>query len=300
LLGFEKFYLYFDPCDPGIPDAKGMPGVEVVIVDDSYRAQLKHHAYGRHHAAQIFESGSKTTSPDALNALQLCNMATGLDRARKDGIRWLLHIDIDELFHPGDQSATEHFRLLDAVSIGQARYINHEAIPNLDEHNDYFREVTLFKRNAAEIPVDVLESFRPYFKRREGYFHAYDNGKCAVRTLSGVTPATVHGFRLPVVALGRASLSTPCILHYPFTSFERYWAKLKRLGDFKGELLLGEAAPRFLLTGRDLARDDQREKAWRKYRRVIMYRDQKRTAELLAKNVLIQVVGPAKKLAEPT
>lgn len=289
-----------DPTDPGISEAATWAGVEVVVVNDAYRAQLKQHPYAQEHADQIFANGSAITSPDALTALQLCNMATGLDLARRDGIRWLLHIDIDELFYSGDQSAVDHFQLLDSLSIGQARYINHEAIPNRDEHEDCFREITHFKRNGAEIPPDVFESMRIFWHERGAYFLAYDNGKCAVRTLPGVTPATVHGFRLPIVALGRASLSMPCILHYPFTSFERYLAKFVRLGDFSGGNLLGQTwnAPRFLEESRDLVRDGEREAVRQKYRQVVMLRDQERIAELLGKDVLMNIEDPARKLAE--
>ncbi len=298
-LGFERFYLFMDPTDAGISEAHTFAGVEVVIVDDDYRAQLKHHPYSQQHAAQIFANGSAITSPDALTALQLCNMSTGLDRARRDGIRWLLHIDIDELFYSGDQSAVDHFLLLDNLSIGQARYINHEAVPNRDEHDDCFREINHFKRNGAEIPPDVFESLRPFWQERGAYFLAYDNGKCAVRTLPGVTPATVHGFRLPVVALGRASLSMPCILHYPFTSFERYLAKFARLGDFSGDNLLGQTwnTPRVLEKSRDLVRDGERETVRGMYRQVVMLRDRERIAELLRMDVLMNIEDPARKLA---
>lgn len=299
-LGFKRFYLYMDPEDSAISKVERLAGVEVVVVDEAYRERLTHHPYAQQHAGQIYAKGSATTSPDALTALQLCNMATALDFARRDGVQWLLHIDIDELFYPGEGNATEHFQLLDALAIGQARYINHEAIPSREEHEDCFREITLFKRNGAEIPPNVFESVKPFWNKRGAYFLAYDNGKCAVRTIAGVTPATAHGFRLPVVPLGRATLSTPCILHYPFTSFELYRAKCARLGDFSREMLLGQAwnAPPFLVESRELVRSGDQEQMRRKYRRAVMLRDRKRILELLEKDVLIQIASPAKHLAE--
>lgn len=299
-LGFERLYLFMDPDDPGLAEISRLPGVVVTVVDDAYRATLRHHPYAQQHASQIFATGAEKASPDALTALQLANMGVGLDFARADGLRWLLHIDCDELFYPGAGDAREHFRLLDALSIGQARYINHEAIPNRDEHDDYFAEITLFKRNGAEIPPDVFESLRPFWQRRGHYFLAYDNGKCAVRTLAGVTPATVHGFRLPVVALGRASLSSPSILHYPFTSFERYWGKFQRFGNFTSGELLGQAwsTPQFLGESRDLVNAGDREKVLRAYRRKVLMRDEKRVVELLERQVLMRISDPASSLRE--
>jgi hypothetical protein len=298
-LGFERFYLFFDPGDPGIPEASATEGVEVVIVDDAYRARLAEHPWARRHARLLFETGAVITSPDAFTALQLSNMAVGLDLARRDGARWLLHIDLDELFHPGDMTATAHFQLLDALAVGQARYINHEAIPALEEHDDYFADLTLFKRNPAEVPAEIFDPLRPFWERRQGYFLAYANGKCAVRTLDGVTPATAHGFRLPVVPLGRVSLSTPCILHYPYASFDRYWAKHARLGDFRGDAMLGERwdPPEFLLAARDFVRGDQREEARRRYLQTVLLDDPQRITELLELGVLIRVERPAKLLA---
>lgn len=297
-LGFERLYLFMDPDDPGLEEIARLPGVFVTVVDDTYRANLQHHPYAEQYAAQIFATGAAKTSPDALTALQLSNMAVGLDLARSDGVRWLLHIDCDELFYPDKGDAREHFALLDALSIGQARYINHEAIPERDEHDDYFAEITLFKRNGAEVPPEIFESLRPFWQRRGHYFLAYDNGKCAVRTLPGVTPATVHGFRLPVVPLGRATLSSPSILHYPFTSFERYWTKFQRFGRFTSGELLGQSwnMPQFLGQSRDLVNAGDRDKVLKAYRRAVLMRDKKRIAELLDMQVLMRIPGPTMRL----
>jgi hypothetical protein len=299
-LGFERLYLFMDPDDQGLEETRRLPGVAVIVIDDAYRESLRHHSYAQQFAAHIFATGAAKTSPNALTALQLANMAVGLDLARRDGIRWLLHIDSDELFYPGKGDAREHFQLLDDLSIGQARYINHEAVPVRDEHEDFFAEITLFKRNGAEVAPEVFESLRPYFQQRGHYFLAYDNGKCAVRTLPGVTPATAHGFRLPVVALGRASLSSPSILHYPFTSFERYWAKFQRLGEFPSEELLGQSwnPPQFLGQSRDLVNSGDREKVRKAYRRAVVISDKKRVAELLERQVLMRISGPATILRE--
>jgi hypothetical protein len=297
-LGFDRLYLFFDPGDVGIPEASATEGAEVVIVDDAYRARLAEHPWARAYAPALFETGARVTSPDALTALQLCNMAVGLDLARRDGARWLLHIDVDELFCAGDMTAVEHYRLLDALAVGQARYINHEAIPAREEHDDYFAEITLFKRNPAEVPAGVFEPLRAFWEQRQGYFLAYGNGKCAVRVIDGVTPATAHGFRLPTVALGRAALSTPFILHYPYASFERYWEKHVRLGNFRGDVMLGErwSPPEFLLAARDLVLGGQREEARQSYARTVLLDDPRRIDELLDLGVLMRVEGLAARL----
>lgn len=299
-LGFERLYLFFDAGDPGIAEARATPGVEVTVVDEAHFEALAQHPYAARHVPLLRATGLGRSSPDALTALQLCNMAMGLERARRDGMRWLLHIDVDELFHPGEGSASEHFALLDRLGLGQARYINHEAMPTAEEHADYFREMTLFKRNPAELPDATKARVAPFWAAREGYFLAYANGKCAVRTLPGVTPATAHGFQLPVVALGRANLSSPCVLHYPYVSFEQYWAKHARLGDYAGDALLGEdwTPPPFALASRDYVRDGRREDARRRYARTVLLCDPRERDELLAEGVLFREQGPAHRLAE--
>jgi hypothetical protein len=298
-IGFDRMYLFFDPGDPGAAEAAREDGVEVVIADDAHRARLAQHPYARRYAPVLFETGASVTSPDALTALQLCNMAAGLDLARRDGASWLLHIDVDELFFAGERSATEHFALLDALGMAQARYINHEAVGERDEHDDYFAEMTLFKRNPAEVPREALASQRAFWEERGGYFLAYANGKCAVRVLDGVVPETAHGFRLPTVAMGRCNLSTPSVLHYPYTSFERFWDKHARLGDFGGDVLLGQRwePTSFLLQARDRVMGGRRDEARRLYQRAALLFDAERAGELVASGALFRLDAPARAVA---
>ena len=297
-IGFDRFYLFFDPDDEGAAEVERLPGVEVVVVDEAYRRQLRRHPYARRYAPLLFETGARVTSPDALTSLQLCNAATGLDLARRDGVRWLLHVDVDELFWPGEIGAAEHFARLDAISAGSARYINHEALPEKPEHDDYFAEMTLFKRNPSDVSEKAAAVTADFWKARGGYFLAYANGKAAVRVVEGATPATAHGFQLPRLPLGRCQLSTPCILHYPYTSFARYWAKHQRLGDFAGDVLLGQRwnPPRFLLDARDRVRDGRVEEARRCYLETVMLKDRRRIGRMERLGMLMRIEGPQRLL----
>lgn len=299
-IGFDRLYLFFDPDDAGAAAVAKEPGVRVVIADARHRARLRRHPVAGRLAPLIFEPGATITSPDALTSLQICNVAYALDLARKDRVRWLLHIDVDELFHPGDITAAEHFARLDALGIGHARYINHEAVPERAEHDDYFAEMTLFKRNPAEVTDEAFAATRDLWARRNGYFLAYANGKAAVRVVDGVEPATAHGFRMPRVALGRCDLSTPVILHYPYTSFDRYWAKHARLGDFAGDVLLGQRwnPPKFLLDARDLVKAGAVDEARKSYLKNVVLRDRRAIERLVDLGMLMRIAEPARLVSE--
>jgi hypothetical protein len=90
-------------------------------------------------------------------------------------------------------------------------YLNHEAVPEtLGEIENWFAEVSLFKRNPHTIP----QAFLPYGElntslpqisfwtsRGQGsgshdepklFFHAYSNGKSAARVVPGLRPRGVH------------------------------------------------------------------------------------------------------------
>jgi hypothetical protein len=122
--------------------------------------------------------------------------------ALTDDLRWLLHIDSDELFGlaPG-MSLHQHFRDLESRGIGQLSYMNHEGVPQAEDVYDPFLEVTLFRQHLAVVPISPeSQTAVDFWKGRnpEGqYFLGYDNGKSATRVLPGVIPVSVHSWKLP-------------------------------------------------------------------------------------------------------
>ena len=301
-IGFERFYLFFD-ADPTEHDGArvaSLPGVRTVVVDRKLRARMERDPYCAELLPLSGPPELPVASPEQLTARQLCNVKTALDMARREGIAWLLHIDADELFYPPKRDARAHFAAMDALGIGYAIYDNHEALCERVEHDDPFREITLFRKNPRAIDPDALAAADPYFAARGGFFLAYANGKAAVRTVPGSAPAGLHGFHLPLeMGFGRARLIEPAILHYPYTGFDAYHRKFKRLGSYPGDVLLGRKwyPPLFELASRDVAQAGDVAKQRRFYKRCVVPGDAKKIDAWLKAGVVTRIEGPSRWIA---
>eukprot|EP00928_Gymnodinium_smaydae_P047252 TRINITY_DN31521_c0_g1_i1.p1 TRINITY_DN31521_c0_g1~~TRINITY_DN31521_c0_g1_i1.p1 ORF type:complete len:743 (-),score=162.51 TRINITY_DN31521_c0_g1_i1:325-2370(-) len=179
---------------------------------------------------------------------QVLNCEVALRMLEPLGVEWLLHIDADELFHisrDNDDAGDDEPQLAAATtgastpvarhfarvprSVLYLAYLNHEAIPEqIGDFEDYFREVTLFRRNPMTIagaytpneglmdfprlraaaaaveggsrdPLLLRMSAMHYWQERTekqlgspAYFLAYGNGKAAVRVGAELLPNGVH------------------------------------------------------------------------------------------------------------
>lgn len=261
-IGFDKLYLYFDDCR------------EIDDVDRALEA-----GGGRVSAAvrdrKLRDAWSRLDGWDTLQHFcdedvqvrQMLNALHALERARnEDEIDWLLHLDSDELFYPGGDdddsgSISEHFQKLDEdESCSIFTYYNYEAVPetDLDENEDPFVNVTLFKRPVVLVPRraagtthqnndDAIEFWRKRTPNNE-FFLFYQNGKSAVRcSLLDAKPTSVHLWassketenpRLHQTNDPRncgllCDPSVKCaILHYACAGHLALWRKYATLGDF--------------------------------------------------------------------
>ena len=190
-VGFERFFLFFDdPSDSSVAIAESYPESTVIRNDDALHARWRQSAR--------FPSAAPVLNDEPV-ARQLLNVDVAIQMALGEGIDWLLHIDLDELFHIPDGDAPEHFRQLSARGIRRIEYRNHEALPETANVSDYYREVTLFKNNVvatssrdqarrAELAAGI-----PQFPQK--FFHFYSNGKSAARVRPGLVAPGAHGFR---------------------------------------------------------------------------------------------------------
>mmetsp|Transcript_21557 Transcript_21557/g.67622 ORF Transcript_21557/g.67622 Transcript_21557/m.67622 type:complete len:464 (-) Transcript_21557:185-1576(-) len=203
LLGFDRIYLYFDDCSE-VDDAeraralgRELGGRVVVTVRDRALLRLWSRLDGWEHLRHF--------ANDDVQVRQMLNALDALDRARRDGVHWLLHIDSDELFYPGPDTASvgPHFQALDASPCSIFTYYNFEAVPdripgNDDPADDPFRRVTLFKRPLALVPEDsspAAERAVRFWRCRAPNnqpFLFYQNGKSAVRCSLDAVPTSVH------------------------------------------------------------------------------------------------------------
>lgn len=178
-------------------------------------------------------------------------------------LRWLLHLDMDELlyieaFRAEDPLHTlccklrQYVASLEAQQIEQFTLVNYEAVPTSVHGGNYFTSAARFRAHPARIPLENREASAAlaFWQSRspfQQFFLFYDNGKSMVRVSresAAVGPASVHHWRLQgdshsnfydprrSVAVWSEPHHRGCILHYPVCGLEWLMEKYARLGAF--------------------------------------------------------------------
>ncbi|CAM9404632.1 unnamed protein product [Phaeothamnion confervicola] len=197
--GFDRIYLFFDAAD-GSDEAY----VRRVEEEPSFLGRVEITRAGAEHDEAVRESCSLWPSlalfyETEVQARQSLNAELAIQRAEAEGLRWLLHIDADELFWTPEPSVKPHFAALEAQGVEQMTYANHEGVPERDGVDNYFAEVTLFRRHHLCLPIShEASAAMRWWCARTGhgqYMIAYDCGKSAARVAPGVVPDGVHTWR---------------------------------------------------------------------------------------------------------
>jgi hypothetical protein len=182
--GVTRIYLFFDdPNDPWLDTAQRLPGVTAIACGAALRDWQRR-------SLPAFER-LETFLDREVMARQILNADTAIQMAYADGADWLLHLDIDELFYC-DGPIQQHFATI-PESVAQVIYPNLEAFPEATDIDDYFRTVTLFKKNPHFCQSEQIDHWLT-LTGRKWYFVAYRNGKVAVRVMPGVSASGVHLF----------------------------------------------------------------------------------------------------------
>jgi hypothetical protein len=304
--GFVRLYLFFDdPADPALETARriGDPRVTIIVNDALLEAEWQRCVQFGHYAPHVRSE---------VMARQCLNVEVAVQRSQGDGLEWLLHIDIDELFHCPGQSVPAHFGHLTRAGVERAVYPNLEALPETETVGDYFREVTLFKANrnlltggrfvTAQQTLADNAGFPPHF------FLFYSNGKSAARVRPGLVPDGVHRFhakRYP--RIGQSIVPAPAgrehvigdavILHYACCGFDNFRDKYRMLGAFAdrwfGNVDIRASIGDFHLGGRDVVASGDDEAARLFYRRHAMLDDKAAIEALIGARMLTRIEAPA-------
>lgn len=318
-LGFDRLYLFFDdPHDPGIAVATSLAGsdrVEAIRANKSLVEEWE--------TCMLWQELSKTVSVNNMSRQQLnCELAAR--RALHRGIAWLLHIDIDELFHlPGDAAVetsdaekcspvARHFGPV-PTSVPFLAYLNHEAVPERHgELANYFEEVTLFRRNphdisgvfsstgelnvhginqasmAAQPQLASLKYWTDQSKAWLGeacFFHAYCNGKSAARVTPGLCPRGVHRWDKQPGSCQYVASDTAHILHFSNCGEDSFIEKHQRLLDCTSAYV---SEMPFYRTVVGALRTGDEEGARRLYRSLVALLDPKEAEQQLAAGVCVR------------
>ena len=222
-LGFSDFIILFDdPHDPDIARARQLPGVIAIPVDGSVKrawTKLRHYEQCKDH------------TESTVGARQLLNIEYGFNVALKEGIEWLLHIDIDELLYIKNHDLGAHLKMLSDAGKDAAIYYNYEAVPFEFEIHDYFQQVHDFKK-----PIKLLQhqkiSRKGIWPAGRRYFNFYVNGKSMARVSPGVYPLGAHRWAHTERTLEKVIFFNPCILHYAVCGYGRFEQKYQHRGNF--------------------------------------------------------------------
>ena len=288
-LGIAHIYIFFDdPEDPAIQVALQFSDVTAIPNDEALQVQqalgnVLYPKYGPHTGYEVM-------------ARQILNVETAIQLALDQGMDWILHIDGDELFYPGQMMALDWF---DQVSddIFQVTFLNHEAAPEVFEVEDYFRDVTLFKKNPAALEPGLCTEFQRVSGKSQ-YFLAYQNGKSAARIHPTLLPNSVHSFDIP--ECHTLVTSFPSILHYLNCGFQNYYKKYAQLGNFPDYWWRSKSNPirvPFHLASRDAYCSGDRTCMAALYQEFILYSSPETNQNLIEKGILTRISYPSQLLS---
>lgn len=317
-LGFEHFFFFFDdPEDPSYYTARACPNVTAIRSGEKLRrlwAKTKTFAL-RPEFERFIDS--------QLIARQMVNVEIANQLAMRQGIDWLLHIDLDELFYCPGQTVQQHFQDLTDRGVSNISYLNHEAVAERTDIDNYFREATLFKKNLS---APVAPSLRARQNRiiksvpqfNPNFFLFYDVGKSAARTADNLLPSSAHAFihltkenahRLnPDLSpsddatpdAGTITSQDAAVLHYPCCGFEHFWSKYVTLGRFDDKWLERVEIARLLpfhIEARDVVMRGDREAAREFYQRRAVISDQAVIDRLIECELACRIDEPSQLIA---
>lgn len=295
-IGFGRLYLVFDdPDDPDLRRVADHPAVCVLPADAALRRAWTQTALFADMGASIDQE---------VMARQVLNAAVVMERARRDGHDWLLHIDIDELFLPPAGSARAYFDALASQPLDVVRFPNLEAVPEADACPDPVAEVTLFKvpvermRAIVQREPALADALRASPRFGAGFFNLYSNGKSAVRlSAPGLRPEGVHAFDRPGGGARAATATDAVILHYACCGLDAFVDKYRLLGAFPDRWWnrydIAAAIGPFHLQARDVVATGSEAQIADFYRRrIAMGPDE--AAQGLEAGLLTRISGPAR------
>jgi hypothetical protein len=287
-IGIAHIFIFFDnPEDEAINIVKKFPNVSAIPCDEQLQIQQKNN--------KLYHNMSEHITSEVM-ARQILNAETAINLAWEMQLDWIIHIDADELFYT-QESIAEHFDFI-PYSIGQVIYRNFEGVPEKLTIDDYFKEVTLFKKHGHLIPYPLPDDYYKFF-RREEYFIGYGNGKAAARVLPGVLPSGVHEFTTvephPETAY---STSSPVILHYISCGFGFYYRKYQQLGNFSDYWFGNTKIPvTFHTKSRDLFCAGDLQEIVDFYQEQVVFENQDEINYLLDQGILARIWKPASLLS---
>lgn len=230
-IGFSKFYLFIDDNNEKVMRiARSYSQVEVFSRDQALYEQWK--------STPAFSDEKKKNLIDTeVMVRQEMNFYVASLQAKREGIDWLLHIDIDELFYPNEVDINNYFNALQKKGIASVTFLNYESISTSETSDTIYSSAIFFKINFFRRGHWLFsKEQRQYILDtnwlREKYFNYYQNGKSIINlTGKKIVFYDVHS----IMADGNRLLGghrDPIVLHFPCARYVDFCKKYNRLGDF--------------------------------------------------------------------
>lgn len=259
-LGIERFYVFLDGTTDRTPDTVSDLDAVTILPSCSGETFLESEANRSQHARspQLQEVVIKSASHH--EARQMLNTIVALERARDEGIEWLVSLDPDELLSL-DPDTTEEGALVDFLASQPPRveavsFPTSEVVQRRTTYENVLAEATLFKHESSWIPRPLYDPYRkqvrrhfyeprkvlglPIPKRKTlSWWYGHRLGKCAARASLDLLPR-VHTFRrfdgsrLETRSAGR-------LLHYLLYSADDFVKKFKNYVSHPDTLVSGHA-----------------------------------------------------------
>lgn len=154
-LGVTKFYILYDGSDPAAVEAlSSIRHCEVIHIHEPWASAMDRALYSAYLNATITWAGG-VGNYELMCKQGFCEQEA-LQRARDAGLDWLMHLDPDELFHPGGHAASITAELsLQPAHVPAVRFLNFEGQPEFGNMQNRYEQVTLFRVSG------VIDCMRP-------------------------------------------------------------------------------------------------------------------------------------------
>lgn len=196
-LGVSRYYILYDGNDPQVVEAlQAVNHVELIHIHQPWADSIQTAKY------EAYSNTTRQWSNGLGNYQLMFKQGYGeqeaLHRAALDGrIDWLLHLDPDELFYPGDQGTSIPTILARQPShVPAVRFMNYEAQPEAGDVVNRYEQITLFRVHKHFITPEAF-FYRGKFilGGNKAFLYLYANGKSAVRVNApGVVQSGPHYF----------------------------------------------------------------------------------------------------------
>ena len=124
-IGVTRFYIF----EEGTTAGRWSPDVYVFSRKTANENQKNSPSRFAKWLAPYYASGNSTCGANALFVRQTLNLELAIARAKKDGIEWLLHVDVDELVYPAGSSTFDLRDVLARHLVNHGRVVTRNVAP---------------------------------------------------------------------------------------------------------------------------------------------------------------------------